>query len=115
MSDHHHPPLFPLSNADTGWAFNRYNSATQQSESWTTPGGWSDCDPRFRGTFTLPAVGPITSTIPLDAALVTEWLKDNGANNYGILIRATSGFARVLSGSMNSNGQQPTLSITYWT
>ena len=46
----HFPPTPPPASLHrylgTGWAFNQYNTVCANSEHWTQPGGWADCDPR---------------------------------------------------------------------
>lgn len=98
----------------TGWRFNRWNSATSQSELWTRPGGWQDCDSRFAAMkLSVPGSGTTTARLILSPLVINLWLANNGGANFGLLFKASAGKISLGSTFATVTSQRPVLYIQY--
>lgn len=83
-----HFSRFPHRFSSTGWRFSRWNGSA--SIPWQQPGAWADCSRDVNISFIVPAngaYGTVSVTFALDAAKVAGWWANNGAKNYGLLLR----------------------------
>lgn len=71
---------------------------------WTVPGGWLDCDPRFNMTATLSNVYQRASNVAvnIDPGVVSSWIRSANNKNYGVFIRAIGGSISITTSFTNS-------------
>jgi hypothetical protein len=57
----------------------------------------------------------VTRTIPLDPLLVSEWISNSGAQNFGLLFKAVTGHTSIMSNAGTAIAQRPALHLSYST
>ena len=68
-----------------------WRRASRRSIAWTQPGAAADCDPAYSYSVAVPPghtmSGMMAVSLTLPGALVASWATNNGAANFGVLLR----------------------------
>jgi len=67
----------------------------RRATAWTQPGAWSDCDAANTWSVSVPNTGTVLVPVLLPASVITNWLGNGGAANYGLLLRYMAGVCSV--------------------
>jgi hypothetical protein len=64
-------------------------TACRRLAAWSQPGGWADCSTVWSVPVPPghPQSGYIQVSLPLPASVLLGWVANNGASNYGVLMR----------------------------
>lgn len=83
---------------------------------WSQPGGWADCSTAWSVPVPPghPQSGYIQVALPLPASVLLGWVANNGASNYGVLMRSKTGNINLrMSQHMSKASTRPALDIYY--